>query len=395
MILIEGFIMADNFVVPSKIYHGVDSFNKLGELRGEKALIVTGQGAMRRSGYIDKAINLLMASGFVVEVFDGVEADPSIETVMAGSAVMQRFQPDWIIGLGGCSAIDAAKAMWVFYEYPDTKFEEIIPPFTIKPLRNKARFVAIPSTSGTGTEATCVSVITDRKQGTKYPLVSYELCPDIAIVDGKVCQSMPAHVTANTGLDALTHALEAYVTPLADAYTDALAERAMVDIFRTLPVAVAQGDNLASRQIMHDASCLAGMSFTNALLGIVHSMAHQVGGMFGVPHGRANAILLPNVIRFNATVVSDKYIQLARLVGGNSVEDLASAIEALRAKVGVEDSFEAYGISAEQWQEKVAIMAQHAIEDACTGCNPRKPTVKELENLLNLCFKGARLSTGQ
>lgn len=387
--------MADNFVVPSKIYHGLDSFNKLGELRGEKALIVTGLGSMRRSGYIDKAVNLLTTAGFIVDVFEGVESDPSIETVMAGYAIMQRFKPDWIIGLGGCSAIDAAKAMWIFYEYPDTKFEEIIPPFTIKPLRNKARFVAIPSTSGTGTEATGVSVITDRKQGTKYPLVSYELCPDIAIVDGKVCQSMPAHVTANTGLDALTHALEAYVTPLADAYTDSLAERAIVDIFKTLPVAVAQGNNLASRQIMHDASCLAGMSFTNALLGIVHSMAHQVGGMFGVPHGRANAILLPNVIRFNATVVADKYIQLARLVGGNSVEDLAYSIENLRAKIGVEDSFEAYGISAEQWQEKAVIMAQHAIKDACTDCNPRKPTVKELENLLNLCFKGARLSIRQ
>ncbi|EER9981210.1 iron-containing alcohol dehydrogenase [Escherichia coli] len=384
--------MADNFIIPSRIYHGVDSFNKLGELRGEKALIVTGQGAMRRSGYIDKAVDLLTAAGFVVEVFDGVEADPSIETVMAGFAILQRFQPDWIIGLGGCSAIDAAKAMWVFYEYPDTKIEDIIPPFTIKPLRNKARFVAIPSTSGTGTEVTCVSVITDRQRGTKYPLISYELCPDIAIVDGKICQSMPAHITANTGLDALTHALEAYVTPLADAYTDSLAERAVVDIFRTLPVAFAQGHNLTARQIMHDASCLAGMSFTNALLGIVHSMAHQVGGVFGVPHGCANAILLPNVIRFNATVVADKYIQLARLVGGNCVEDLASSIENLRTKVGVEASFEAYGIPAERWKEKVAIMAQHAIEDACTGCNPRKPTVEELENLLNLCFKGVRLS---
>lgn len=383
--------MADNFIVPSKVFHGLGTFNKLAEIRGERALIVTGQGSMKRSGYIDKAVNLLTSSGFAVEVFDGVEADPSIETVMAGFAVMQRFQPDWIIGLGGCSAIDAAKAMWVFYEYPDTQFEDIIPPFTIKPLRNKARFVAIPSTSGTGTEATCVSVITDRARGTKYPLVSYELCPDVAIVDGEVCQSMPAHVTANTGLDALTHALEAYVTPLADAYTDCMAERAVVDIFKALPVAVADGSNLAARQTMHDASCLAGMSFTNALLGIVHSLAHQVGGMFGVPHGRANAILLPNVIRFNATVVADKYAQLARFIGADSAEALASAIETLRASVGVEDGFEAYGIPADQWQEKAAIMAQHAMEDACTGCNPRQPTVEELEMLLNLCFKGAKL----
>ncbi len=228
---------------------------------------------------------------------------------------MMRHQPDWIIGLGGCSAIDAAKAMWIFYEHPDTKFEDIIPPFTIKPLRNKARFIAILSTSGTGTEATCVSVITDRVKGTKYPLVSYELCPDIAIVDGELCRSMPSHVTANTGLDALTHSLEAYVTPLADAFTDSLAERAVVDIFQALPMAVEDGENLKARQTMHDASCLAGMSFSNALLGIVHSLSHQIGGMFDVPHGRANAILLPNVIRFNAMISEAKYTKLASLIG--------------------------------------------------------------------------------
>lgn len=380
--------MADNFIIPSKIFHGLGSFNKLKELKGERAIIVTGKGSMKRSGYIDKAINLLKSNGFEVEVFDGVEADPSIETVMAGFAVMQRFQPDWIIGLGGCSAIDAGKAMWVFYEYPQTKFEDIIPPFSIKPLRNKARFVAIPSTSGTGTEATCVSVITDREKGTKYPLVSYELCPDVAIVDGEVCQSMPPHVTANTGLDALTHALEAYVTPLADAYTDSIAERAVVDIFKALPQAVADGDNLVARQVMHDASCLAGMSFTNALLGIVHSMAHQIGGMFGVPHGRANAILLPNVIRFNAAVVADKYAHLGALLGVADAEQLALCIERLRDSVGVEKGFAAYGIDAGVWESKVSIMAQHAMADACTGCNPRKPTEDDLIGLLNICFKG-------
>jgi len=299
--------MAGNFIVPGKVFHGLGSFTQLSSIVGKKALIVTGQGSMKRSGYIEKCIMLLQQNNITVEVFDGVEADPSIETVMKGFNVMMNFQPDWIIGLGGCSAIDAAKAMWVFYEYPDTKFEDIIPPFTIKPLRKKARFIAIPSTSGTGTEATCVSVITDRVKGTKYPLVSYELCPDIAIVDGELCRSMPAHITANTGLDALTHALEAYVTPLSDAYTENLAERAVIDIFKTLPIAVEDGNNLDARQIMHDASCLAGMSFSNALLGIVHSLSHQVGGMFGVPHGRANAILLPNVIRFNNPSVGDKY----------------------------------------------------------------------------------------
>lgn len=382
--------MAENFIIPGKIYHGLGAFKNLAELKGMRALIVTGQGAMKRSGYIDKAVDILSRNGFKVEVFDGVEADPSIDTVMEGFAVMQRFQPDWIIGLGGCSAIDAGKAMWVFYEHPETKFEDIIPPFTIKPLRNKARFVAIPSTSGTGTEATCVSVITDRKKGTKYPLVSYEICPDIAIVDGEVCQSMPAHVTANTGLDALTHALEAYVTPFADAYTDCLAERAVIDIFKALPQSVSDGQNLAARQIMHDASCLAGMSFTNALLGIAHSMAHQVGGMFGVPHGRANAILLPNVIRFNAAVAANKYARLGNQIGATDAWQLAERIEELRTSVGVEDSFMAYGIDVTEWEEKVRIMAQHAMADACTACNPRQPIEDEITMLLNLCFRGER-----
>jgi alcohol dehydrogenase len=380
--------MAGNFIVPGKTFHGIGSFAQLSTIIGKKALIVTGQGSMKRSGYIEKAAELLGKNGMAVEVFDGVEADPSIETVMKGFDVMMRFQPDWIIGLGGCSAIDAAKAMWVFYEYPETTFAEIIPPFTIKPLRNKARFIAIPSTSGTGTEATCVSVITDRNKGTKYPLVSYELCPDIAIVDGEICRSMPAHVTANTGLDALTHALEAYVTPLADAYTDSLAERAVVDIFAALPTAVENGDDLDARQTMHDASCLAGMSFSNALLGIVHSLAHQVGGMFGVPHGRANAILLPNVIRFNATVAEAKYIKLASLIGEESAEGLAVKIEKLRESVNVDASFKDYGINEREWAEKLTVMAEHAMQDACTGCNPRAPSLQDMMDILTACYHG-------
>ncbi|EBQ8600486.1 iron-containing alcohol dehydrogenase [Salmonella enterica] len=382
--------MAGNFIVPGKIFHGLGTFSELMNVKGKKALIVTGQGSMQRSGYINKATEYLQKSGIQVEVFDGVEADPAIETVMKGFAVMMHLQPDWIIGLGGCSAIDAAKAMWVFYEYPDTNFEDIIPPFTIKPLRNKARFIAIPSTSGTGTEATCVSVITDRLKGTKYPLVSYELCPDIAIVDGELCRSMPSHVTANTGLDALTHALEAYVTPLADAFTDSLAERAVIDIFQALPAAVEDGENLKARQTMHDASCLAGMSFSNALLGIVHSLSHQIGGMFGVPHGRANAILLPNVIRFNAMTCEAKYTKLALLIGEKNSEDIATRIEKLRVNISVESSFKDYGINEQKWHEKLNAMAEHAMADACTGCNPRAPSIEDMLKVLQACFNGEK-----
>ncbi|MCW1827326.1 iron-containing alcohol dehydrogenase [Enterobacter asburiae] len=384
--------MSKNFIIPGEVYHGPGAFAELKNLKGSRAVIVTGEGAMKRTGYVDRAVDYLRYGNIETRVFDGVEADPSIETVMRGADMLLAFQPDLIIGLGGCSAIDAAKAMWVFYEYPEEKFENIIPPFTIKPLRNKARFVAIPSTSGTGTEATCVSVITDRVKGTKYPLVSYELCPDIAIVDAGLCLSMPVHVTANTGLDALTHALEALVTPLADAYTDSMAERAVVDIFRTLPLVIEDGNNLTARQIMHDASCMAGMSFSNALLGIVHSMAHQVGGMFGVPHGRANAILLPHVIRYNAQVCEKKYARVAKLIGAEGSEGLALRIEHLRAGAGVEDSFSAYGITETQWANKIQIMAENALSDACTSSNPRPPSLQELITLLNQSFFGLMAS---
>ena len=203
-----------SFIIPRKTFYGIGSIENLKEVKGKKAIIVTGNGSMKKAGYLDKAINILKVAGIDSVVFDGVEADPSIETVMKGVKAFNKEQPDIIIGLGGCSAIDAAKTMWVFYEYPDTKFEDIIPPFNIKPLRNKARFVAIPSTSGTGTEVTCVAVITDRNKGVKYPIVSYEICPDIAIVDGDLCKTMPPNVTANTGIDALSHDCEAFVSTL-------------------------------------------------------------------------------------------------------------------------------------------------------------------------------------
>lgn len=376
-----------SFIVPRETFHGIGSLETLSELEGKKAVIVTGSGSMKRTGVLDRAEALLKKAGIETAVFDGVEADPSIETVMKGAAFISAEEPDLIIGLGGCSAIDAAKTMWVFYEYPDTKFEDIIPPMSVKPLRNKARFVAIPSTSGTGTEVTCVAVITDREKGVKYPLVSYEFCPDIAIVDGEICKSMPPHVTANTGLDALAHDCEAFVSTLATPYTDSMALESVKTIFKYLPTAYGDGENSEARQAMHDASCLAGMSFTNALLGIIHSMAHQVGGMFGVPHGRANAILMPNVIRFNSKN-SDKYDILAEAVGGKTAEEFAAAIERLRSDVGVEDSFKAYGVDEKFWQEKLDTITENAINDACTGSNPRTPSHEDIKKIFTCCFEG-------
>lgn len=377
------------FIVPREIYHGIGTIEKLAGVKGKKAVIVTGEGAMVKTGVVERVKQILLKSGIQSATFTGVEPDPSIETVFNGVEMFNTEQPDIIIGLGGCSAIDAAKCMWVFYEYPQTKFEDIIPPFTIKPLRNKAIFIAIPSTSGTGTEVTCVSVITDRAKGVKYPIVSYELTPDIAIVDGEICVSMPPHVTAHTGLDALAHNVEAYVAALADVYTDALTLKSVELIFKYLPEAYKNGTNLEARQAMHDASCLAGMSFTNAILGIVHSMAHQLGGMYGIPHGCANAILMPNVIRFNSKT-TQKYQDLAKLLGKQTCEDFAQQVEKLRAEVGVPNSIKEYGIDEKLWNEKLDYISANALADPCTGTNPRKITLEEMKQLFQFTFDGKK-----
>lgn len=376
-----------SFIVPRKIYHGLGSLENLKEVEGNKAVIVIGGGSIKSSGFLDKTINLLKETGITSTVFEGVESDPSVETVMKGAEFLKHEKPDLIIGLGGCSAIDAAKAMWVFYEYPEVTFEEIVRPFTIKPLRNKARFVAIPSTSGTGTEATGVSVITDRSKGTKYPLVSYEICPDIAIVDGNLCQSMPPNITANTGMDALSHDVEAFVAGLASPYTDALSIHSVRIIFDYLPRVFKDGNNLEARQAMHDASCLGGMAFSNAILGITHSMAHQIGGMFSVPHGCANAILMPNVIRFNSRS-TDKYCLLAQALGKETAEDFAKEIENLRQSVDIKSNFKEYGVDPEVWEEKLDAITQNAMDDPCTGTNPRQPTLEEIKRIFECCFSG-------
>ncbi len=379
-----------NFIVPREIYHGPGSLEKIKEVRGKKAAIVVGKGSMQKHGHLERTKNYLKEAGIESFVFEGVEPDPSFETVMKGTELLNRENPDIIIGLGGCSAIDAAKAMWIFYEYPEATPENIIPPFSIKPLRNKATFVAIPSTSGTGTEVTCVSVITDREKGIKYPLVSYEITPDIAIVDGELCKSMSPLVTANTGLDALAHNVEAFVATLATNYSDALAVQSVKMIFESLPKAYRNPKDIDCRQAMHDASCMAGMAFTNAILGIVHSMAHQLGGMFGIPHGCANAILLPNVIRYNSKS-TDKYTDLARLVGKSSAEDFASKIENLRGSIDVPSSIREYGIYEENFMVKIDEISQNAFNDPCTGTNPRVPTIEEIKKIFLACFSGEKI----
>lgn len=372
-----------------EVFHGVGTLAELKNLKGKKAMIVIGGHSVHKNGVLNKAESYLKEAGLETALFEGVEPDPSVDTVLRGAEAFSKFNPDWIIGLGGCSAIDAAKAMWIYYEYPDTKFEDIAKPFSVPPLRKKAKFVAIPSTSGTGTEMTGLAVITDRRKNIKYPVVSYELTPDIAIVDGEICATMPAHVTANTGLDALTHCVEAYVSNIDDNYADAFAKGGTELAFAWLVKAVKDPNDLVARQKMHDASCLGGFAFTNAWLGIVHSLAHQIGAVYGIPHGCANALLLPNVIRFNSKS-TNRYADLAKIVNRETAEDFAQAVERLRADAGVISSIKEYGISKEEWNKNLDIIAGNAMNDPCTGFNPRKPTKEELARIYEDCYAGVK-----
>ena len=375
------------FTVPKELYHGLGSLENLKELKGKKAAFIIGGGSVQKNGVLERAQNYLKEVNIESVVFSGVEADPSIETVIKGAEFLTQEQPDIIIGLGGCSAIDAAKGMWIYYEYPDSKLEELKELFAVKKLRKKAIMVAIPTTSGTGTEITGLAVITDREKGTKYPIVSYELTPDMAIIDGELSASMPENVTANTGLDALSHGVEAYASNISERYSDTLAKSAIELVFKSLLTAVSEGSNLEVRQAMHDASCMAGMSFNNVWLGIVHSMSHQIGGTFGIPHGCGNAILMPNVIRYNSKE-TDKYTDLAKLIGKSTAEEFAQAVSDLRQSVGVVASLKEYGIDQKEWEAKIDTLTENAMKDPCTLFNPRKPKFEEIKAILQACYDG-------
>jgi alcohol dehydrogenase class IV len=295
-----GFIMV-RFTLPRDLYHGKGSLEALKTLEGKKAIICVGGGSMKRNGFLQKAEDYLKEAGMEVKLFEGIESDPSVETVMKGAAVMTEFEPDWIVAIGGGSPIDAAKAMWIKYEYPDTTFEDMCKVFGLPKLRKKAHFCAVSSTSGTATEVTAFSIITDYEKGIKYPIADFEITPDVAIVDPELAETMPVKLVAHTGMDAMTHAIEAYVSTANCDYTDPLALHAMEMIQANL-VKSYNGD-MAARDSMHNAQCLAGMAFSNALLGIVHSMAHKTGAAFEgghIIHGAANAMYLPKVIKFNA-----------------------------------------------------------------------------------------------
>ncbi len=386
------------FTLPRDLYYGKGSLEILKTLKGKKAIVVVGGGSMKRFGFLDKTVKYLEEAGMEVRLFENVEPDPSVETVMAGAAAMREFQPDWIVSIGGGSPIDAAKAMWALYEYPETSFETLITPFSFPELRQKAKFLAIPSTSGTATEVTAFSVITDYAKGVKYPLADYNITPDIAVVDPELAETMPKTLTAHTGMDALTHAVEAYVSTLNSPFTDPLALKAISMVFEYLPASY-EGD-MDAREQMHYAQCLAGMAFTNALLGIVHSMAHKTGAAFStghIPHGCANAIYLPYVIKFNAKNAQKRYADIARFVGitgqddGELVEKLCDKIDEYNQRLGIPKTLAAFGIDEKEFKQKAAKIATLAVGDACTGSNPRPITPTEMEKLLTCAYYGTEV----
>ncbi|TCL63802.1 alcohol dehydrogenase class IV [Hydrogenispora ethanolica] len=381
------------FTLPRDLYFGKNAMAELKCLKGyKKAMIVTGGTSMQKFGFLKRLEDILKEAGLAVKIFEGVEPDPSVETVMAGAKAMQEFGPDVIVSIGGGSPIDAAKAMWVFYEYPELTFEDIKTPFSMPKLRKKAIFVAIPSTSGTATEVTAFSVITDYSTKIKYPLADFEITPDIAILDSSIPVTMPPKLVAHTGMDALTHAIEAYVASARSRFSDPLALEAISLCFDYL--LDSYHGNEEARGEMHIAQCLAGMAFSNALLGITHSLAHKIGAQYEIPHGCCNAILLPYVIQYNSASCLKEYAAIAKrlaLPGATDkqlVNSLIDAITALNAKLNIAPTLKEHGVSVEQFQATVDFIAENAALDPCTGSNPRPATPVELKKILECAFDG-------
>ncbi len=406
------------FKVPSKIFFEQNSIQYLAKMPDiSRAFIVTDH-MMVKLGYVDKILYYLRKRTTYChsEIFADVEPDPSVSTIMRGVEQMNNFKPDVIIALGGGSAMDAAKGMWLFYEHPETSFDGLKlkfidirkRAFEFPKLGSKAQMVSIPTTSGTGSEVTAFSVITDKEDGNiKYPLADYELTPDVAIIDPQFAMSMPQSITADTGLDVLTHAIEAYVSVLASDYTDALAIKAIELVFKFLPRSYKNGaKDEEAREKMHNASAIAGMAFTNAFLGLNHSMAHKLGGQFHIPHGRANAILLPHVIEYNSQkptkfttfpkytqfIADEKYAQIARHLNlpakdtKQGVQSLINAVTELLKELNIPTSIGECGITKQEFENHLDSLSFNAFEDQCTTANPRYPMVSEIKEIYKKAF---------
>ena len=406
------------FKIPPKIYFEYDSIQYLQDMEGISRAFIVSDPMMVKLGYVDKVLYYLNKRSETCHftIFSDVESDPDVETVMRGVEEMRHFQPDVIIALGGGSAMDAAKGMWLFYEHPETSFDGLRQKFmdirkrVVRfPHLEKCKMVAIPTTSGTGSEVTAFTVITDKTKGIKYPLADYAVTPNVAIIDPQFVLTLPKRATADTGMDVLTHAIEAYISNMANDYTDGLALQAMDLVFTYLKRAYDNGpSDLKAREKMHNASCIAGMAFTNAFLGLNHSMAHKLGGDYHIPHGRANAILLPYVIKYNS-IKPDKFVpfpkyetfiadqKLARAArflgfGGNTVEEsvdnFIAAIRKLMKDLDMPMSIKAEGIDEKVFMDNLMELSDKAHDDQCTGANPKYPLVSDIAELYKKAYYG-------
>ena len=407
------------FKVPRKIYFERNSIQYLQSAKDLNKVFIVTDTSMVELGFFKKIADMLNSrrNKVVMQLFSAVEPDPDIETVHKGTEMMNIFKPDTIIALGGGSVMDAAKGMWLFYEHPEINFDDLKQKFMdirkrafkYPELGKQSRLICIPTTSGTGSEVTPFAVISDKKNNKKYPLADYSLTPTIAIIDPEFTTNLPPKVTAMTGMDVLTHAVEAYVSVMANDYTDGLCLKAIKLVFDYLPRAVKDGPHdLEAREKMHNAATIAGMAFANAFLGMAHSMAHKVGAEFHTVHGYTCAIVLPHVIRYNGSVPSKlsvwpkynvycadkKYQEIAQLLGlkastpAEGVESLAQAVIKLIREIGLDPNFESYGIKEAEWESRLRTIAELAYEDQCSPANPRLPMVDDMVEILRKAYRG-------
>ncbi len=383
----------EEFSIPRNIYYGKDALSELRKIKGKSALVVMGGGSVKENGILDKVLDNLKFSGMAVNVINGIPSNPDKELIVRGAFHLSKYRPDWIVALGGGSPIDAAKAMWIFYEYPDCTFEEACVPFGLPKLRQKAHFIGIGTTSGTGTEVTAFSVITDYDTGIKWPIADFEVTPDIAIIDPELVASMPKTLVANTGMDALTHAIEAYTAATNQPFADAMALDAIRMVLTYLPDSY-EGD-MEAREMMHYAQAEAGIAFSNGLLGMVHSLAHKTGVIFSkmIPHGRANAIYLPYATRLNANDDPTRYVAIGKYLGFEGTDDeivnqICDKIIEYNKMLGIPTSLQEFGIDEDEFKEKRSIIAENAMGDACTPANPREMTKELYEKILDNIYYG-------
>lgn len=409
------------FRAPEKVYFKKGcmpvALNELKYVMDKKRAFIVTDSFLYMNGYTKPITDKLDELGIVYQCFSDVQPDPTLANAQAGAKAMTAFKPDVIIALGGGSAMDAGKIMWVMYEHPEVDFQDMAMRFidirkrvyTFPKMGEKAYFVAIPTSSGTGSEVTSFAVITDQETGVKYPLADYELMPDMSIVDADNMMSQPKGLTSASGVDVLTHALEAYASVMATDYTDGLALKAMKNVFEYLPRAYENGNDVEARCKMADASCMAGMAFNNAFLGVCHSMAHKLGAFHHIPHGIANALLISMVVEYNAAECPRKmgtfsqyqyphtmarYAECARFVGiqakddAEAVQKLIVKIEELKEKVGIKKTIADYGVDEKYFLETLDDMCEKAFDDQCTGANPRYPLISEIKDMFLRAYYG-------